>query len=194
MDLPVFRRGLELVSAQLNKLSQGIRAAQVTSVIGGTFTRTPGGTTIIIDQQPQASSAGGGSKVPCPFEATNASTETQQRVEIKQGTVETQNYLNPYQWPDGMGIDFPPYYLEVTGAGYIYCKVVFTPPQYTISTDPTAITFLFSETLQPNTDTDQYILTATIGWDTQTAKITTITNVCTAPVVTPCGLSYTPAP
>lgn len=193
MDLPVFRKGLELVSAQLNKLSQGIRAAQVTSVIGGTFTRTPAGTTIIIDRQPITTGNSGGGTLPCPFEATNASNETTQRVEIKQGTVETQNYLNPYQWPDGMGIDFPPYYLEVTGEGYIYCKVVFTPPGYTISTDPTSITFLFSETLQSNTTTDQYILTATIGWDTETAKITTITNVCAAPVVSPCGLQYPPA-
>lgn len=129
----------------------------------------------------------------CPFQATNASTETIQQVEIQQGTVATQNYLNPYQWPDGMGIDYPPYYLEVTGAGYIYCKVVFTPPMYTISTDPTSITFLFSETLESNTSTDQYIMTATIGWDTETAKIKSITNVCLSPSPSPCGLQYTPS-
>lgn len=65
MDLPVFRRGLELVSAQLNKLSQGIRAAQITSVIGGSFTRTPGGTTLVIGQQP------GGGGAYCSFKCTD---------------------------------------------------------------------------------------------------------------------------
>jgi hypothetical protein len=70
MDLPVFRKGLELVSAQLNKLSQGIRAAQITSVIGGSFTRTPGGTTLIINQQPTGGGGGGGAQY-CSFKVAD---------------------------------------------------------------------------------------------------------------------------
>lgn len=188
MDLPVFRKGLELVSAQLNKLSQGIRAAQVTSVIGGSFARTPAGTTIIINQQ--ATGGGGGAvALPCPFEATNASTETQQRVEIKQGMVATGNPSNPYQWPDGMGIGFPAYYLEITSSGYIYCKIVFDIPSYLVSSDPTGITFLFSPTLLSNTETDQYFLMATIEFD---GEIKNINNVCTSPIPDPCLLIYVP--
>ena len=189
MGLPVFRRGLELVSSQLNKLSQGIRAAQITSVIGGSFSRTPGGTTIIIDQQ--TTGGGGGSvALPCPFKATNASTETEQRVEIAQATVATQNPASPYQWPDGMGLDFPPYYLTITSEGYIYCVINFTQPDYNVSTDSTGITFEFSQTLKENTDVNQYVLMATISWDAGTSTIKVITNLCEAPAPNPCSLSY----
>lgn len=125
----------------------------------------------------------------CPFEATNASNETQQRVEIKQGTVATGNPYNPYQWPDGMGIGYPPYYLEITESGYIYCKFVFNTPSYLVSSDPTGITFLFSSSLLPNTETDQYFLMATIEFD---AEIKNISNVCTSPVPDPCSLIYVP--
>lgn len=94
MDLPVFRRGLELVSSQLNKLSQGIRAAQITSVIGGSFTRTPGGTTLIIDQPATGGSAG--TSAPCPFKVSDVSNpeETTLFIRIQQDKIE-QRY--PYQ-------------------------------------------------------------------------------------------------
>ena len=69
MDLPVFRRGLELVSAQLNKLSNAIRASTITSVIGGSLSCTPGGTTLVIDRQP----ATPGATVACPFQVTDIS-------------------------------------------------------------------------------------------------------------------------
>ena len=49
MNLPKFRSGQELNSTLLNQLSDGIRRNQITSVIGGTFTSTPGGTAIVID-------------------------------------------------------------------------------------------------------------------------------------------------
>lgn len=88
MDLPVFRKGLELVSAQLNKLSQGIRAAQVTSVIGGSFTRTPAGTTIVI--APQSSGGGGGSAAAayCPFKVTDVSEQGKLFIEIQQDKIQ----------------------------------------------------------------------------------------------------------
>jgi len=70
MDLPVFRRGLELVSAQLNKLSNSIRASTITSVIGGSLSCTPGGTTLVINQPP---STPGGASAVCPFSVTDIS-------------------------------------------------------------------------------------------------------------------------
>lgn len=190
MDLPVFRKGLELVSSQLNKLSQGIRAAQITSVIGGSFSRTPAGTTLVINPQTGGSGSGGGAILPCPFKASNASTEIKQQVEIDQGTVETGNPLNPYQWPDGMGIGFPPYLLEITGEGYLYLKVVFTIPEYVVSDQPDGISFEFSETLKANTQTDQYILMATISWENDAIKL--VSNMCEKPIVNACSLIYVP--
>jgi len=70
MDLPVFRRGLELVSAQLNKLSNSIRSSTITSVIGGSLSCTPGGTTLVIDRQPGGSSS---AVTQCPFRVTDIS-------------------------------------------------------------------------------------------------------------------------
>jgi hypothetical protein len=95
MDLPVFRKGLELVSSQLNKLSQGIRAAQITSVIGGSFTRTPAGTTLVIAPQ---SGGGGGSATPyCAFKVTDDSNpaETKLFIKIQQDKIDG-------RYPDGM--------------------------------------------------------------------------------------------
>jgi hypothetical protein len=81
MDLPVFRRGLELVSSQLNKLSNSIRASTITSVIGGSLTCTPGGTTLIIDQQP--SSPGTGIAAACPFKVTDISEPNGEELILK---------------------------------------------------------------------------------------------------------------
>jgi len=95
MDLPFFKRGLELVSSQLNKLSNAIRASTITSVIGGTLMRTPGGTTLVIDQQP---GGGGGGVAPsdyCFFKVTDVSTDTQLKIQVQSDQVEG-------RWPDGM--------------------------------------------------------------------------------------------
>jgi len=188
MDLPVFRKGLELVSAQLNKLSQGIRSAQVTSVIGGTFTRTPGGTTIIIDRQP-CGSGGGGTAGICWYQSSAASAETEMRVMISQAALPTNNPAAPYIWPDGMGIGFPPYYLTVTGSGYVYLAVLFNTSTYFVSTDPGAVSLEFSETIKPNTTEVQYILVGTVT--VTDGAITSVENVCSQPDLNPCLLEYT---
>lgn len=105
MDIPEFRRGLELTSKELNRLSNAVRGASVTSVIGGRFTRTPGGTTIIIDPQAQ----GGGSSQPCPFSVSDVSEPKDGgglvlKIEISQdpvlGTV-SDTYPDG-RYPDGM--------------------------------------------------------------------------------------------
>jgi len=190
MDLPVFRKGLELVSAQLNKLSQGIRAAQVTSVIGGTFTRTPGGTTIIIDRQPiTTGGGGGGGGGVCWYQSTDASTETEMRVMISQSALPTNNPAAPYIWPDGMGIGFPPYYLTVTGSGYVYLVVLFDTTTYLVSTEEGSVSLELSPTIKANTGTTQYILLGTVLVEN---VITSIQNVCTQPPVNPCMLVFAP--
>jgi hypothetical protein len=194
MDLPVFRKGLELVSAQLNKLSQGIRAAQVTSVIGGTFTRTPGGTTIIIDRQPiTTGGGGGGGGTFCWYESTNASTPEQLRIMVSQAALPTNNPNAPYIWPDGMGIGFPPYYLVVTETCYVYLTVLYDTTTYFVSTEAGSVSLEVSPTIMANTDTIQYILLGTVLVEDN--AITSIENVCSQPVVNPCLLQLeTPPP
>ena len=107
MDLPVFRRGLELVSSQLNKLSNAVRASTITSVVGGTLSSTPGGTTLVIGQQPITS--GGGSAAPCPFKVTdvslpNPSGSGQMTLKLNVKC----EYIRAYDvWPLGTSAEFP---------------------------------------------------------------------------------------
>ena len=81
MDLPNFRRGIELTSIELNKLSSAIRAASITSVVGGTLSRTPGGTTLFINDQVRGS-GGGDAGSRCPFEVNDASVGTTLRSKL----------------------------------------------------------------------------------------------------------------
>ena len=181
MDIPNFRRGLELNSTELNKLSNAIRSAAVTSVIGGTFSRTPGGTTIIVDAQVRGGSGGG--VIPCPFKCTDASDAVSLKIEVTQGLISG-------RWPEDMGIDSPPFILEITGNSYIYAAIYWDIENLQIGPDPDAITIIQSGELLQNTDTMQYILLATIVTDGSPLAITEITNVCEQPVPNPCLLDW----
>lgn len=182
MNLPKFGRGLELVSAQFNKLSDAIRRSTITSVIGGTMTVTPGGTTLIIDAQPRGG-GGGGAVVNCPFEVTNASTDTEIKVEVKQGMIAN-------RWPDGMGIDNPPFLLTLskTASSYIYAIIEWNTTTMTISTAAGAITIGDFTTLKTNSTHTEYILIATVKVELE--KIKEITNVCAQPAPNACNLDW----
>jgi hypothetical protein len=181
MDLPVFRRGLELVSADLNKLSNDISAASVTSVIGGTFTRTPGGTTIVVNDQVRGGGSTGGSSIPCPFACYDASDEDTLRVEVSWGLI----------WqrlPTGMFPDNdPPLKLTVTDTCFIYSKIVFD----TDTLLPTEISFSVESELKENTNNTQYNLIASVfvKTDPSPAVISNIRNVCEQPFPSPCSLA-----
>jgi hypothetical protein len=181
MDLPAFRRGLELVSADLNKLSNAVRAASVTSVIGGTFSRTPGGTTIIINDQVRGNSGGGGSTIPCPFQCTDASDETGLKVEVAWGLI--WQMLPTGMFPD----NDPPLQLTVTENCFIYSKIEFN----TDTLLPTQISFSVETGLQSNTTDTQYNLIASVQVDTTADPpvITQIRNVCQQPFPSPCSLA-----
>jgi hypothetical protein len=180
MDLPAFRRGLELVSADLNKLSNAVRAASVTSVIGGTFTRTPGGTTIVVNDQVRGGGSGGGG-IPCPFACFDASENTTLKVQVAWGLI----------WqrlPTGMFPDNdPPLKLTVTDTCFIYSKIVFD----TDTLLPTEISFSVETDLKENTNTTQYNLIASVFVDTgaDPAVISNIRNVCEQPFPSPCSLA-----
>lgn len=181
MDIPNFRRGFELSSTELNKLSNAIRSAAVTSVIGGTFSRTPGGTTITVTPQVRGASTGGGSTVPCPFECTNVSDADGLKVQVAWGLI----------WqalPTGMfPTNDPPLTLTITGTSFIYSRITFN----TNTLLPTSISFSVETEIQQNTSSTQYNLIAvvTVNTDVNPNVITKIDNVCQQPFPSPCALA-----
>jgi len=179
MNLPNFSRGTQLTSVDLNKLSDAIRSAAVTSVLGGTFTRTPGGTTIIVADQPRLS--GGGSTIPCPFEVTDASENTTLKVEIAWGLIWQQLPTGMYPNND------PPLKMTVTKTCYVYSKIVFN----TNTLLPTSVSFSIEENITENTSNTQYNLIARVFVDEEADPkvISSISNICQQPFPSPCALA-----
>jgi hypothetical protein len=188
MDLPAFRRGLELVSADLNKLSNAVRSVSVTSVIGGTFNRTPGGTTIVVDQQVR----GGGSAPPCPFTVTDVSEPKQPsgltlKIQVSQNPVlGTANDTYPKgRYPNGMSANpnSPPYKLEIqqtAGTEYVYVNILVDQTGEILPAS-TAITISSEPDFSVGNSTYQKFLIAVIEKvldDDQKPYISQITNTC----------------
>lgn len=177
MDIPNFRRGLELNSTELNKLSNAIRSAAVTSVIGGTFSRTPGGTTIIIDAQVRG---GGGATIPCPFQCSDASVGETLKIKIQWGLI--WQMLPTGMFPDNV----PVLKLTVTQSCFIYSKITFD----TNTLLPTAVAFSAEPELTMNTSAIQYNLIAVVlVSEDEPPVITKITNICQQPFPSPCALA-----
>lgn len=180
MDLPNFRRGIELTSTELNKLSSAIRSCAVTSVVGGSVTRTPGGTTLVINDQVRGGSEGS-SGLPCPFLVSDASDTVGLKVRIEWGLI----------WqmlPTGMfANNTPPLIMEVTNSSFVYSKIVFD----TNTLLPTSVSFVIEAAIQTNTSTAQFNLIAslTVKSEGDTKSITAIYNVCQQPFPSPCALS-----
>jgi hypothetical protein len=142
-----------------------------------------GGTSLVINAGTSAS--GGGSAPVCEyFEVTNASDETGLKVKVAQNLIAG-------RYPDGMGIDFPPFKLDISGNSYIYACIYWDIENLVIGAESDAITILQSSDLLENTDTLQYILLATVETGGDPLAITTITNVCSEPVPNPCLLDWT---
>jgi hypothetical protein len=189
MDLPAFRRGLELVSADLNKLSNAVRSVSVTSVIGGTFNRTPGGTTIVVDQQVRG---GGSSAPPCPFTVTDVSEPKQPsgltlKIQVSQNPVlGTANDTYPKgRYPNGMSANpnSPPYKLEIqqtAGTEYVYVNILVDQTGEILPAS-TAITISSEPDFSVGNSTYQKFLIAVIEKvldDDQKPYISQITNTC----------------
>ena len=178
MDIPEFRRGLELTSKELNRLSNAVRSGAVTSVIGGKFTRTPGGTTITID--PQAGAGGSGSVIPCPFQCSDASDETALKIEVAWGLIYQRLPLG--MLPDNK----PPLRLTVTQTCYIYSRIIFDTDTLLV----TGVSFSVETEIKSNTDTTQYNLIAVVTVSEGEDKVITgITNICQQPFPSPCSLA-----
>ncbi len=168
-----------MVSSELNKLSNAVRAASVTSVVGGTFSRTPGGTTIIVDQQVRGS--GGGGTMLCPFAVSDASEGTTLKIQIAWGLV--WNMLPTGMFPD----NDPPLKMNVGQTCYVYCKIVFNADLLV-----TEVLFSLETDLKTNTSTVQYNLIAVVtvnDKDPQNKFFSSIKNICLQPFPSPCSLS-----
>ena len=126
----------------------------------------------------------GGGATPCPyFKVTDATEGTVLKVEVAQNQIAG-------RWPNGMGLGFPAYKLDIGGNSYIYAKIVYNTTTLVIDSDDTAITVLQSDVLLPNTDSEVYILLATVLTTGDPPVISQINNVCTQPVPNPCTLAW----
>jgi hypothetical protein len=186
---PYAQRGQPIPPSSFNALIDMVKSAQLTSVVGGTFSRSIGGTALTITSQSTGSGGGATQGLVCQyFEVTDASEGEVLKVEVAQNQIAG-------RWPEGMGIGNPPFILELSGSSYIYAAIYWDTVNLVIGPDADAITILQSNDLLANTSDMQYILLATVTVGGDPAAITQIDNVCTQPVPNPCLLDWsTPAP
>jgi hypothetical protein len=125
----------------------------------------------------------GGGNVKCWFQCTDASEGTDLKVKVAQDQINN-------RWPDGMGLGFPDFILEISQSCYIYAKILFNTTTLEIETASDSITILQSNELQSNTASEQYILLATVVTATEPVRITEINNGCEQPSPNPCALAW----
>ena len=181
MNLPDVRAGMAILADHIQRLNAAIRQVQIRPGPGYRLQQTGGGTTLVIDR---GTIGGGKATVVCPyFECTDASEGAALKVKVAQSQIAG-------RWPDGMGLDFPPFVLSIYASSYIYAKVTYDTTALTILPESDAITISASETIQANTAEDVYILLATVVVGGDPAAITEINNVCAQPVPSPCDLEW----
>jgi hypothetical protein len=183
MNLPKFRSGQELNSTLLNQLSDGIRRNQITSVIGGTFTSTPGGTAIVIDAQTRG---GGGSTAVCPFQVTTANEGDTWKFSIAWGMVGVPPVL-----PIGMLPNNVPPLTMTWSDGWVYMRVEFVEDDTAVK----EVTFEIAEEIPPADETYAYYPIAYIDTDSSGEEPTQrIQNLCSAPIPSVCDLALPTSP
>lgn len=127
----------------------------------------------------------GGGAAPCAYFAiTDASDAQTIKVQVAQNLISG-------RWPDGMGLGFPPFILELSGNSYIYAKIVYDVSTLQIQTDSEAITILQTDDIQLNTVDSIYILVGTVVTGGDPKRITQINSVCSQPQPNPCNLAWT---
>jgi hypothetical protein len=181
MDLPTIEKGMAILADQINRISREVRSNALTSVEGGRFQRSTGGTSIQIDNG--FWSVAEAALINCPFGLTDASGNDDVKVEVKQGMINN-------RWPEGMSIDGPPYYLTLSNQlpSYVYAVILWDTQTMQIKSEEWAISIADFTDLKENTDDTEYILIATVT--VQDQKLRTITNVCTQPNPDPCTLDW----
>jgi hypothetical protein len=181
MDLPDVRAGMAIMAQHIQQLSAALKQVRVRPGIGYQLKESSGGTSLVINP----GLLGGAGQAACAyFRCTNASEGGLIKVEVAQNLIAG-------RYPDGMGLDFPPFKLTLSGNSYIYAKVTYNTTTLQILPNSDAITILQSGTLLDNTTEDVYILLATVVVGGDPEAITEITNICTEPVPNPCLLAWT---
>ena len=181
---PYQQRGTPVSPSAFNMLVDAVKSSLLNGITGGSFFRGANGTTINILPSAGGSSAPNNAPVCQYFEVTNASDETGLKVKVAQNLIAG-------RYPDGMGLGFPDFILEISGNSYIYAAIYWDVTSLVIGPDSDAITIIQSNELLANTDSMQYILIATVLTGGDPVAITTITNVCSQPVPNPCLLDWT---
>lgn len=182
-----FYKGGNLYASQLNELADEIRKNTIQPGIGYRFTRTSGGTSLVIDQQ--NGGGGGGNSTACPFACFSLYSEsTGNTVAIPFGLIEN-------RVPTGMDPDpsLPPFQLSVDVSGYVYSYITWDTATMTIVDSPDAVGFVYSDAPLPSTDILQYDLIAIVFYDeryTGAERIREIQNQCVQPVGNPCKLDW----
>jgi hypothetical protein len=183
MNLPKFRSGQELNSTLLNQLSAGIRRAQVTSVIGGTFASTPGGTAIMIDAQTRG---GGASNAICPFQVTTANDGDTWKFSIAWGMVGVPPVLPIGMLPN----NDPPLKMDWNN-GWVYMRVEFVENDTAVK----EVQFKNETKIPPADETYAYYPIAYIDTDSSGGTPTQrIQNLCSAPIPSVCDLALPTSP
>lgn len=133
---------------------------------------------------PFVTGGGGGGAGGCAyFAVTDVSEGETLKVQVAQNMIAG-------RWPDGMGIGFPAFILEISQSCYIYAAIYWDITSLTIGPDSDAITILQSNNVLENTSEMEYILLATVSTTTSPARITGILNVCAQPIPNPCSLDW----
>ena len=179
---PPQQRGQPISPSAFNALMDEVRSNQITSIRGGSFNRSIGGTSININSGTFGGGGGtGGSFIPCPFQCSDKSTDDELRVQISWGLI--------YQiLPTGMEPDNdPPLEIVVTETCFIYSEIVFN----TDTLMPTEVKFSAKTEVTPNTTSTQYNLIAvvTVDEDSDPKVIKNIKNICQQPYPSPCSLA-----
>ena len=178
MNLPKFHSGQELNSTLLNQLSDGIRRNQITSVIGGTFTSTPGGTAIMIDAQTRG---GGGSTAVCPFQVTTANEGDTWKFKIEFGLIAG-------KIPTGMFAGGVPALIMDWTDGWVLAAVTFVTDQVAVDT----VSFTVNANIPANTETIAYYPIAYISTGSGETPTQLIQNLCATPIPSVCDLLFVP--
>ena len=183
MNLPDVQRGMAILAEHVQRLNAAIRQTRLLPGLGYFVKETNGGTSLVI----QPGLLGGGGGAICQFfKVTDASELGALKVQVAQNQIAG-------RWPDGMGIGFPPFKLDISESCYIYAAIYWDTTNLVIGPDADAITILQSADLLENTTTMQYILLATVTVEGTPPAITQIDNVCTQPVPNPCLLDWASA-
>jgi hypothetical protein len=172
---------MAILADHIQRINAAVRQSRLRPGVGYLLKESSGGTSLVINR---GTVGGGGGGTVCQyFEVTDASEGTALKVQVAQNLIAG-------RWPDGMGLDFPPFKLDISGNSYIYAKITYNTTTLEILPDSDAITILQSGNIEPNTADSVYILLATVVTDGDPLAITEISNVCSQPVPNPCNLAW----